>query len=90
MHGWIADEFSRSTVKNSLAVPADDPWDNPKVWPAWRSLLAHVLVAADADRTLTGVEQDGGCCVGRSRAGEIVNPGWSDCQGQLVEGSPDS
>jgi tetratricopeptide (TPR) repeat protein len=40
------------------AVPADDPWDNPHACPAWRPLLAHVLVATDAHRTLTGVEQD--------------------------------
>ena len=40
------------------AVPADDPWDNPQTWPAWRPLLAHVLVATDAHRTPTGVEQD--------------------------------
>jgi Tetratricopeptide repeat/Domain of unknown function (DUF4062)/NB-ARC domain len=40
------------------AVPADDPWDNPPVWPAWRPLLPHVLVATDPHRTLTAVEQD--------------------------------
>jgi tetratricopeptide (TPR) repeat protein len=40
------------------AVPADDPWDNPPAWPAWRQLLPHVLVATDPHRTLTGVEED--------------------------------
>jgi tetratricopeptide (TPR) repeat protein len=40
------------------AVPADDPQDNPPVWPAWRPLLPHVLVATDPHRTLTGVEED--------------------------------
>ena len=40
------------------AVPADDPWENPPAWPAWRQLLPHVLVATDPYRTLTGVEQD--------------------------------
>jgi hypothetical protein len=29
-----------------------------------------------------------GCCIRRSR-GEIVDPGWSDRQGQLVKGSQD-
>jgi tetratricopeptide (TPR) repeat protein len=40
------------------AVPSDDPWVNPPVWPAWRQLLPHVLVATDAHRPLTEVEQD--------------------------------
>jgi hypothetical protein len=40
------------------AVPADEPWDNPPVWPAWRQFLPHVLVATDTHRTLTRVEQD--------------------------------
>jgi tetratricopeptide (TPR) repeat protein len=40
------------------AVPAEDPWDNPEVRPAWRQLVPHVLVATDPQRTLTGVEQD--------------------------------
>jgi tetratricopeptide (TPR) repeat protein len=40
------------------AVPADDLWDNPLAWPAWRRLLPHVLVATDPHRTLTGVEED--------------------------------
>ncbi|MGH3803785.1 MAG: FxSxx-COOH system tetratricopeptide repeat protein, partial [Pseudonocardiaceae bacterium] len=40
------------------AVPADTPWDNPPVWPAWRQFLPHVLVATDAHRILAGVEQD--------------------------------
>jgi len=39
-------------------VPADDPWKNPPIWPSWRQLLPHVLVATDHHRTLTGVEQD--------------------------------
>ncbi|MDQ3764993.1 MAG: tetratricopeptide repeat protein [Actinomycetota bacterium] len=39
-------------------VPADEPWDNPPVWPAWRQFLPHVLAATDAHRPLTGVEQD--------------------------------
>jgi hypothetical protein len=28
------------------AVPAD-PWNNPQAWPAWRTLLPHVLAATD-------------------------------------------
>jgi hypothetical protein len=40
------------------AVPADDPWDNPLVWSAWRPLLPHVLVATESHRTLRGVEED--------------------------------
>ena len=40
------------------AVPADEPWDNPPVWPAWRQLLPHVLAVTDSHRTLTGVEED--------------------------------
>jgi DNA-binding SARP family transcriptional activator len=40
------------------AVPADDPWDSPPAWPAWRQLLPHVLVVTDPDRILTGAEQD--------------------------------
>jgi tetratricopeptide (TPR) repeat protein len=40
------------------AVPADDPWENPPVWPAWRQFLRHVLVATDPHRTLIGVERD--------------------------------
>ncbi|MGB7797952.1 MAG: FxSxx-COOH system tetratricopeptide repeat protein [Pseudonocardiaceae bacterium] len=40
------------------AVPADDPWENPQAWPAWRQLLPHVLIATDPHRTLTGVEHD--------------------------------
>ncbi|MBV9144159.1 MAG: tetratricopeptide repeat protein [Pseudonocardiales bacterium] len=40
------------------AAPPDDPWLNPPVWPVWRQLLPHVLVATDPHRTLTGVEED--------------------------------
>ncbi|MDQ3151696.1 MAG: FxSxx-COOH system tetratricopeptide repeat protein [Actinomycetota bacterium] len=40
-----------------VAVP-DDPWNNPQVWPAWRQLLPHVLIATDPHRTLDTVEQD--------------------------------
>jgi DNA-binding SARP family transcriptional activator len=40
------------------AVPADDPWEDPLAWPAWRQLLPHVLVATDPHRTLTGVVED--------------------------------
>jgi tetratricopeptide (TPR) repeat protein len=40
------------------AVPAEDPWNNPPAWPAWRQLLPHVLVATDPHRNLTGVEED--------------------------------
>ncbi len=40
------------------AVPADDPWDNPQAWPAWRPLLPHVLVATDSHRHLTEAEED--------------------------------
>jgi Tetratricopeptide repeat len=38
-------------------VPGD-PWNNPPVWPAWRKLLPHVLVATDPRRALAGVERD--------------------------------
>jgi len=41
-----------------IAVPDDDPWNNPPAWPAWRQLLPHVLIATDLRRTLTGVEED--------------------------------
>jgi DNA-binding SARP family transcriptional activator len=40
------------------AVPADTSWNNPPVWPAWRQLLPHVLVATDSHRNLAGVEED--------------------------------
>ncbi|HET9255520.1 MAG TPA: FxSxx-COOH system tetratricopeptide repeat protein [Pseudonocardiaceae bacterium] len=40
------------------AIPTDDPWDNPPVWPAWRQLLPHVLVATDPHRVLIKVNQD--------------------------------
>ena len=40
------------------AAPADNAWENPQAWPAWRQLLPHVLVATDPHRTLTGAEQD--------------------------------
>ncbi|MBV9029379.1 MAG: tetratricopeptide repeat protein [Pseudonocardiales bacterium] len=40
------------------AVPADEAWDNPPAWPAWRQLLPHVLVATGPHRTLAGVEED--------------------------------
>ena len=30
----------------------------PPIWPVWRQLLPHVLVATDSHRTLTGVEED--------------------------------
>jgi tetratricopeptide repeat protein/uncharacterized protein DUF4062/NB-ARC domain-containing protein len=39
-------------------LPADDPWDSPQAWPAWRQFLPHVLVATDPHRNLTGVEED--------------------------------
>jgi len=45
-------------VRLLRAAVADDPLDNPPVWPAWRQLLPHVLVAADSHRTLTGAEND--------------------------------
>jgi tetratricopeptide (TPR) repeat protein len=41
-----------------IAVPDDDPWNNPPAWPVWRQLLPHVLIATDLRRTLTGVEED--------------------------------
>jgi Tetratricopeptide repeat len=40
------------------AVPADDPWDNPRVWPAWRLLLPHVLVATDSHHHFTEARED--------------------------------
>jgi hypothetical protein len=40
------------------AIPTDDPSDHPPAWPAWRQLLAHVLVATDPHHDLTGVEHD--------------------------------
>jgi tetratricopeptide (TPR) repeat protein len=39
-------------------VPADTPWNNPPVWPAWRQFLPHVLVATDSHRNCAGVELD--------------------------------
>ena len=39
-------------------VPAEDPWNNPLAWPAWRQLLPHVLVVTDPHRNLTGAEED--------------------------------
>jgi len=48
------------------AVPVDTPWDNPPVWPAWRQFLPHVLVATDAQRALTGIEQDGAWLLDRA------------------------
>jgi DNA-binding SARP family transcriptional activator/tetratricopeptide (TPR) repeat protein len=41
-----------------VAVPADDPWDNPQAWSAWRELIPHVLIATEPHRNLTGVEKD--------------------------------
>jgi Tetratricopeptide repeat len=38
------------------ALPADDPWGNPSVWPVWRQLLPHVLIATDPGRALDTVE----------------------------------
>src|ERR671917_2332289 len=32
----------------------------------------------------------GRCCIVRSRVGETLDPGWSDCQGQRVEGGQDA
>jgi hypothetical protein len=29
------------------AIPPDNPWENPTVWPVWRQFLVHVLVATD-------------------------------------------
>jgi hypothetical protein len=40
------------------AVPPNEPWGNPLVWPVWRQLLPHVLVATESHRTLTGIEED--------------------------------
>jgi hypothetical protein len=40
------------------ALPAEDPWENPPVWLAWRQFLPHVLVATEAHRHLIGVEED--------------------------------
>ncbi|HET9254508.1 MAG TPA: FxSxx-COOH system tetratricopeptide repeat protein [Pseudonocardiaceae bacterium] len=40
------------------ALPTDNPRHDPSVWPVWRSLLPHVLVATDPRRILTGVEED--------------------------------
>jgi hypothetical protein len=50
------------------AVPADDPWDNPPAWPAWRQLLPHVLVATDPHRNLDTVEQDVAWMLNRAAA----------------------
>ncbi|MGH3847052.1 MAG: FxSxx-COOH system tetratricopeptide repeat protein, partial [Pseudonocardiaceae bacterium] len=52
-----------------VAVPAD-PWENPPVWPVWRQLLAHVLIATDPHRTLNGVEEDVAWLL--QRAGEYL------------------
>jgi DNA-binding SARP family transcriptional activator len=40
------------------AVPDETPWENRPVWPAWRQLLPHVLVATDPHRNLIGVEEE--------------------------------
>ncbi len=40
------------------AALANDPWDNPPAWPAWRQLLPHVLTATDPQRNFSGVEED--------------------------------
>jgi tetratricopeptide (TPR) repeat protein len=40
------------------AVPDDDPLSNPPVWPAWRQLLPHVLVATDPHHNFAGIEED--------------------------------
>jgi DNA-binding SARP family transcriptional activator/tetratricopeptide (TPR) repeat protein len=39
------------------AALANDPWDNPPVWPAWRQLLPHILTATEPQRDLSGVEE---------------------------------
>ncbi|MGH3975968.1 MAG: FxSxx-COOH system tetratricopeptide repeat protein, partial [Pseudonocardiaceae bacterium] len=49
-----------------VAVPADDAWDNPPDWPAWRQLLPHVLAATDLDRTLDTVVQEVAWLLGRA------------------------
>jgi tetratricopeptide (TPR) repeat protein len=56
------------------AVPADTPWENPPVWPAWRPLFPHVLVATDPHRTLTGVEQDVAWLL--DRAAQYLHSRW--------------
>ena len=40
-----------------------------------------------SDRWVGSGERQGAVAFARSRAGEIVNPTWSDRQGQFVEGS---
>ncbi|MEV4637436.1 FxSxx-COOH system tetratricopeptide repeat protein, partial [Actinoplanes sp. NPDC049548] len=46
--GWAA-----MVVRLLEAALPGDPWDNPRVWPAWRRLLPHVLTAIDPDRQLS-------------------------------------
>ena len=48
------------------AAPANDPWENPLVWPAWRQLLPHVLAVTDPHRTLTRAEEDVACLLHRA------------------------
>jgi hypothetical protein len=49
-------EWAAATVVRLLnqTVPGD-PWNNPGVWPAWRQLLPHVMVATDLERNLDSV-----------------------------------
>ncbi|MGH3698135.1 MAG: FxSxx-COOH system tetratricopeptide repeat protein [Pseudonocardiaceae bacterium] len=67
------------------AVPADDPQDNPPVWPAWRPLLPHVLAVTDHHRTLIGgVEQDVAWLLNRA-AGYLQSRGEPALARPLVE-----
>lgn len=46
------------TVRLLRAAVPTDPADNPSVWPVWRQLLPHVLVATEALRSLGVAEDD--------------------------------
>ncbi len=63
------------------AVPAEDPQENPPVWPVWRQLLPHVLIATDSHRTLTGVEEDVAWLLDRAA-------GYLQTRGELAPARP--
>jgi Bacterial transcriptional activator domain/NB-ARC domain/Tetratricopeptide repeat len=43
----------------TTTVPNDPwKWNDPPVWPVWRQLLPHILIATDPHRPITGAEED--------------------------------
>ncbi|MGH3813713.1 MAG: FxSxx-COOH system tetratricopeptide repeat protein, partial [Pseudonocardiaceae bacterium] len=77
--GPAQDLLTRTIRLLRVAVP-DDPWDNPAVWPAWRQLLPHVLVATDHDRSLDGTELDVAWLL--DRAGSYLHTGGEPAPAQ--------